>query len=65
VDKIRRMIESKRGATVTEEAWRFAVDQFEKNAAIRNIKKVYDETAYDMLDTNLDFYYRRIAGATK
>jgi hypothetical protein len=65
VDKIRRMIEAKRGTTVTDEAWRFAVDQFEKNAAIRNIKKVYDETAYDMLDTNLDFYYRRLKGATK
>jgi hypothetical protein len=65
VDKIRRMIEAKRGTTVTEEAWRFAVDQFEKNAAIRNIKKVYDETAYDMLDTNLDFYYRQLKGATK
>jgi hypothetical protein len=65
VDKIRRMIEAKRGTTVTDEAWRFAVDQFEKNAAIRNIKKVYDETAYDMLDTNLDFYYRRLKGAAK
>jgi hypothetical protein len=65
MDKIRRMIEAKRGTTVTDEAWRFAVDQFENNAAIRNIKKVYDETAYDMLDTNLDFYYRRLKRAAK
>jgi hypothetical protein len=65
VDKIRRMIESKRGATVTEEAWRFALEQFYKNAAIRNIRKIWDETAYDMIDTNLDFYYRRLKGATK
>jgi hypothetical protein len=59
------MIESKRGATVSEDAWAFALDQFEKNTAIRNIRKVWDETAYDMIDTNLDFYYRRLKGATK
>ena len=65
MDKIRKMVESKRGTTVSEEAWAFAVDQFERNTAIRNIRKVWDETAYDMIDTNLDFYYRRLKGATK
>jgi hypothetical protein len=65
MDKIRKMIETKRGTTVTEEAWRFALEQFYKNAAIRNIRKIWDETAYDMIDTNLDFYYRQLKGATK
>jgi hypothetical protein len=59
------MIENKRGTTVSEEAWVFAVEQFEKNTSIRNIKKIWDETAYDIIDTNLDFYYRRLKGVTK
>jgi len=51
-------IEERRGEAVSVEEREFAIEQLLNNRAIANIQKIYDDTAMDILDTNVDFFRR-------
>jgi hypothetical protein len=53
---IKEKLESELGE-ITDEELVFAIDQFERNNAIVG-KKIFDDTAYDILSTNIDFFRR-------
>jgi len=62
---IRAKLGEKLGEPVTQQEFEFAVEQFEKNPYIGDGARVYDDTAMDILATNIEFFRRHKLGGAK
>lgn len=62
---IRAKLQEKLGEPVTQQEFEFAVGQFENNKlVVDSFRKgrIYDDTAMDILATNIDFFRRHNIG---
>ena len=57
LNEVKKKCESLMGEKITKDEWEFALSQIVKDF-MQVSQRVYDETAYDMIMTNIDFYRR-------
>ena len=64
LQQVKKKCEDLMGEKITAQEWEFAVHQIESDMRLVN-SKIYDETAYDMLITIVDFARRHDICNTK